>query len=250
MRLTVLGSGTMMPTKSRYPSGYLLEYNGTKLLLDCGHLTLARLVEHGTDLHRIDAVAITHFHTDHFGHFLPLVHARWVDDTHAGRAHRPLTVFGPASLEQRWQKLREVSWPEQKELYPLTFHEGPHTAQFGDLTITAFPVRHVQWFESLGYRVQAGGRMLVYTGDMHADQGPEFESAIAGVDLLLIEAGAAIPSPTHLTAEQVVALAQRCRLKFVLLTHIRADLEKQVRAVAGEHPDLLRVAEDGMTIEI
>lgn len=240
----------MMPAKNRYPSGYLVKHEGTRLLLDCGHLTLARLVEHDIDLHRIDAVAITHFHTDHFGHFLPLVHARWVDDTHAGRAHRPLTVFGPASLEQRWQKLREVSWPEPRESYPLTFHEGPRAAQLGDLTITAFPVRHVQWFESLGYRVQAGGRTLVYTGDMHADQGPEFESAVAGADLLVIEAGAAKPAPTHLTTEQAVALAERCRAKSVLLTHIRADLESQIRAVANRYPNLLRVAEDGMTIKI
>lgn len=72
MRLTILGSGTMMPTQRRYPAAYLVEEGDAKLLLDCGHLTIARLIERGIDPHSITTVGITHFHTDHFSHLLPL----------------------------------------------------------------------------------------------------------------------------------------------------------------------------------
>ena len=116
LSLTILGSGTMMPTVSRHPAGYLLEVNEKKILIDCGHTTIARLVEMGVDLHSIGAIFVSHFHTDHFADAFPLMHARWVDDLskpEKERQQEPLLIIGPKTLEERWEKLKEVFWPEQ-----------------------------------------------------------------------------------------------------------------------------------------
>jgi ribonuclease BN (tRNA processing enzyme) len=250
MRLTILGSGTMMPTKNRYPAAYLVEEGNTKLLLDCGHLTIARLIERGIDLHNITAVGITHFHTDHFSNLLPLVHARWVDDMVQQKEQRPLTIFGPATLEERYKKLREVMWPEPTESYAVTFVEGVVSRKVGNLALLAFPVQHVQWFPSVGFKIVAGGKSLVYTGDLNSEQGSQFEDDIRDVDLLLIEADAVRPSKTHFTAEQAVQLAQRCGIKRVVLTHVREDRIEQIRAIVAQHANLLTLAEDGMTIDL
>lgn len=250
MRLTILGSGTMMPTKNRYPAAYLLEEGDTKLLLDCGHLTIARLIERGIDLHSITAVGITHFHTDHFSNLLPLVHARWVDDMVQQKEHKPLTIFGSASLEERYKKLCEVMWPEPTESYAVNFVEGTVSRKVGDLALLAFPIQHVPWFPSVGFKVVASGKSLVYTGDLNSEQGKQFEDDIRDADLLLIEAGAVRPSKTHFTAEQAVQLAQRCGIKQVILTHIREDRVEEVQATVARHPDLLTLAQDSMTIDL
>lgn len=250
MRLTILGSGTMMPTLRRYPAAYLIEDGETKLLLDCGHLTLARLIERNINLHDIAAVGITHFHTDHFSHVLPLVHARWVDDMVRQQEHQPLTVFGPNTLEERFRKLREVMWPEPTESYAVTFVEGTVSHTVANITLHTFPIEHVPWFPSVGFKVVAEGKSLVYTGDLNDEQAKQFDDAIRGADLLLIEAAGIQPSKTHFTAEQAVELAERCGIKRVILTHVNEDRVPQIQAVIAKHPQLLTLATDGMIFEL
>ncbi|HBE90325.1 MAG TPA: hypothetical protein DDW41_03900 [Candidatus Andersenbacteria bacterium] len=250
MRLTILGSGGMMPTKNRYPAAYLVEEGDTKLLLDCGHLTLARLIERDINMHDITAVGITHFHADHFSNLLPLMQALWVDDMILQKEHKRLTVFGPSTLEERFNKLREVMWPEPNESYGVEFVEGIVNRKVGSLVLDTFDVQHVPWFSSVGYKVSTGGLSLVYTGDLSGEQGKEFEDNVRGADLLLIEAGAVQPSKTHLTAEQAAQLAQRCSIKRVVLTHVRDDQAARVKAVIAKYPDLMTLAEDGMMVDV
>jgi ribonuclease BN (tRNA processing enzyme) len=250
MKLTILGSGTMMPTKNRYPAASLIEDDATKMLLDCGHMTIPRLLERDIDLHSITHVCITHFHADHFSHLLPLVQARSVDDMVRQQDHRPLVVYGPQTLVERFGKLREVMWPEPKENYAVSFVEGKGEYSVGKLKLTVFPVQHVPWFPSVGYRITGGGRNLVYTGDLNNQQAARFEDDVRGADLLLIEAAAEKQSKTHFMAEEAVALARKCAIKRVLLTHIRDDYLARVQLVIDKHPDILTLAKDGMRVEV
>lgn len=249
MRLTILGSGTMMPTRSRSPAGYLIEAGDTRVLLDCGHGTLARLVQRGIDPHAIAAVGISHFHTDHFGDVHPLIHARWVDDVHHERPHRPLTFIGPPTLERRLRALREVFWPEPGESYPLSIREGDAEVTVGPLTILPFPVTHVLWFPSIGFRVTEGARSLVYTGDFARVENAVVEKFFRDADVLLAEAGTLRAQGTHMTPPGAVALARQAGIPRLVLTHVSEDRLAAVRrAVAGEHS--VTVAEDGMVIGI
>jgi ribonuclease BN (tRNA processing enzyme) len=256
MRLTVLGSGTMMPTASRYPSSYLIQYRDERVLLDCGHLTLARLLEMNIDLHSITAIGITHFHTDHFSGLLPLIHARWVDDVTERHTHKKLTILGPETLKQRFDKMREVMWPESNERYPITFAEGPHDhfcGQYGPikLLVTKFPVRHVEWFPSIGFEITGDSKRFVYTGDLGPEQDSSFyETLKNGTDLLLIEAGASSHAVTHLTVTDAISIALQCNVGKILLTHIHEDRVEEVKTAIKKMEDRVQVAEDKMVIEI
>lgn len=250
LTLTVLGSGTMMPTRRRYPSGYLLRAGPWRILLDCGHLALARLVEERVDLHAIHVVCISHFHTDHFSGVLPLVHARWVDDVLRERVHRRLTVLGPQSLAERFRALRAVSWPEPAEEYPVQFLEGARRYRIGGVTITSFPVRHVPWFPSVGFRISVGRKSLVYTGDLGSRQDPGFERELRGASALLIEAGTTKRAPSHFTVEEAVALAQRCGIRRVLLTHVRDEHLPVIRRAIRGLSRVVTVVEDGQRIAL
>src|SRR6476619_901882 len=66
VRLTVVGCSPSWPNPGRAQSGYLLESEDGRLLLDCGPGVLSRLREREPWPH-VDAVVLTHFHLDHWG---------------------------------------------------------------------------------------------------------------------------------------------------------------------------------------
>ncbi len=250
MTLTVLGSGTMMPTRERFPSSYLVTSGEARLLLDCGFLTIARLLEYGISLHDITAVCLTHFHTDHFGHVFPLVHARWVDDRIAGRAHRTLPILGPGTLQERWTKLKSVFWPEPEEAYPVELREGPLRDRLGPFDVESFPVTHVSWFPSVGYRIEADGGTLVYTGDIgSAHPFADLVARVRGADVLIIEAGAERSVSTHFTLENIFALQEAVQVRTIFVTHLREERVPTLTARLAGRSDI-RIATDGLTVDI
>jgi ribonuclease BN (tRNA processing enzyme) len=253
MKLTVLGSGTMMPTQARYPAAYLVEHGDTKLLLDCSHMAMARLIKHGGPelVQALNAVLVTHFHTDHFWGLPALIHSRWVDDVLAGRDNEELTVIGPDTLGERLHKAREISWPEPGESYSMTIKEGSLTETVGDVSITSFPINHVPWFKSVGFCLEADGKSLVFTGDLNAQQDDEFFAGLAKTDVLLIEAGAVkADHGTHLTPQQALAWAKQYRVKKVVLTHLRPSGISAIEEIAASEPELAIVAHDGLTLDL
>ncbi|OHA47028.1 MAG: hypothetical protein A3A80_01210 [Candidatus Terrybacteria bacterium RIFCSPLOWO2_01_FULL_44_24] len=252
MKLTVLGSGTMMLKKDKFPSSFLLEEGDIKLLLDCGFGAIARLSEMDMDLRQINAVFISHFHADHFGDAFNLVHARFVADLYENKPHSKLIFICPETTKDRFMKWREVYWPEPKEDYPLEFKEGSLEMDLGQLHIETFPVSHVPWFKSVGIRVSFKDKLLVYTGDIGSSH--DFEDLVKrtqNADLLMIEAAAQKPTPNHFTLEQIQELTERAAVKKALIVHTRPQKEWQerIRNFIKDKPTLI-LAEDKMTFEI
>ena len=70
MRVHVVGCSPAWPNPGGAQSGYLVEENGRRLLLDCGPGVLPRL-RRLEGWPRIDAIVITHFHLDHWGDLVP-----------------------------------------------------------------------------------------------------------------------------------------------------------------------------------
>jgi ribonuclease Z len=250
-QLTIIGSGKMMPTKERHPSCYLLEVGSRRILLDIGHTSLARLVDLGVDLNTISHVFVSHFHTDHFADFLPLAHARWVNKlAHPERTHFPLTVIGPKSLKDRFRKLREVFWVEPNEDDRVKFLEGPRTLRLEDIKLELFPVKHVQWYQSLGIKVTYLGKTLIYTGDIGSDHPrASLAAKVKGADLLIIEAGNLKLSPNHMTIEQVISLAKEAEVEQTLATHIAEANVKLTQGKLKGHRSI-KIAKDLMKINL
>src|SRR5438270_2375146 len=70
MRLHVVGCSPAWPNPGGAQSGYLVEHDGRRLLLDCGPGVLARLRE-GGGWPSVDAIVISHLHLDHWGDVIP-----------------------------------------------------------------------------------------------------------------------------------------------------------------------------------
>lgn len=252
MKLTVLGSGTMVPDKHHNPAGYIISSHKTNLLLDAGPGTMRRLTDYGFSLQTITAIVVSHFHTDHFSDVFSLVHTRWVDDIYHERPHTPLTIYGPIGIKKRWKLWRQIFWVEPEEHYPLTIIEvsGTKKVKVGDCQLVFFPVRHVEWFPSIGVTVLGEKKKVVYTGDIggqHSEK--QLIKTVAKSDLLIIEGAYLKETPNHYSFSQVKEVAKKAGVKKVLLVHINPTNYSQVlKKVKGEKTMI--IAKDGMTLKI
>ena len=94
MRLTVLGSGGIQPTRDRAGPAYLVSAQGRHLLLDAGPGTLRGLLRAGVDTADLGGVCITHRHPDHCCELILLIE---LEDAMGRKA--PLGLAGPAILD-------------------------------------------------------------------------------------------------------------------------------------------------------
>src|SRR5262245_34000632 len=96
MRLTVLGSSGGYPAPGSACSGYLVEDGDSRLWVDAGSGTFARLLEHCSP-DELSAVLISHLHADHWTDLIVGLHALQF----AFKRDEPLPVYGPAG-RRRW----------------------------------------------------------------------------------------------------------------------------------------------------
>ena len=83
MKITVLGGCGAWPTASQACSGYLVEHEGFRLVLDPGYATLPQLLAYAA-AEQVDAVLISHGHPDHCADLNPLLRARALGEASAG----------------------------------------------------------------------------------------------------------------------------------------------------------------------
>lgn len=236
MQLTVVGSSPAWPNPGSAHAGYLLEARG-RLLLDCGPGVLARLREAGPL--DVDAVAITHFHLDHWGDLVPWAWLAHHDATGVPRPELWLPPGGRRELETfagEWG--REGMFDRAFEVL-----EYDPTQAFAAAGFEVEPrrVRHYT-LDAYGFRVtdRDYGRMLAYSGD--SGPGEDLAELARGADLFVCEAtlasGESDTDPRgHLSADEALAVADGP----LLLTH---------RPIELPAPHGARVATDGLAVEV
>lgn len=248
-KLTILGSGTMMPTKERNPAGFLLELDNKRILLDCGFGTIRRLVDYGIDPQTINAVFISHFHPDHFGDAFNLVIARAVEDTFENKKSQKLLFIGPKELEKRYKMWRQIYWLEAED-YPLEFKEGIISRKIGSARIETFEIKHVTFFQSVAIRIRYDGKKIVYTGDLGSRQNiNDLARETQNADLLIIEANFEKPTPNHFTLKQVEGLTKKANIKKVLVVHVPPHRISETKQLISQNPKF-ELGKDGKVVEI
>jgi ribonuclease Z len=251
--VTFLGTGPGNVIPGRFQSSILLELGGGLILLDAGEPCSGQLTNLGVPLADLDAVWITHGHSDHVGGLPLLLQASWLH----GRT-RALPLGLPAHLiEPLHAWLRAVFLPSLPyELETFSWLEGEAVA-FGDLTITPHPTTHLDRIrETLGdpliecflFDIRHPQRRVVYSGDLGAasDLEPVLKDPI---DLLICELA-------HLSLDDLIAELAGAKIGTLCLTHVSSDLgeesrgaikmrcERELRGV-----DEVYLAEDGERVE-
>ena len=114
--ITVLGTGSMVPTKDRNVSALYLEYDGEGMLFDCGEGTQRQMSVAGISRAKVRRVFITHWHGDHVAGLIGLIQT-------IGNAGCPETlyVYGPAETKEKMFHLLNATIFENK--VDLKVHE-------------------------------------------------------------------------------------------------------------------------------
>ena len=245
MKLTVLGSGGIFPDPRRGGPAYLLSHDDNHLLLDAGPGALRALVKSGVSLDDIDGVGITHQHADHTSElFLILDLERYRLRT------KPLWFAGTSiideliSFHRTWGRDRPYDLP-----FPLERLNLPGSGQIGPFKIEGRKVPHTD--NSIGLRITAGDRTVVYPGD--CGPGNEVIQLAQNADLLILECTmpSGSPVPSHLTPEDAAEIAQKSAAKKLVLSHFppTADVDAAV-AICRKAGVEVEAAKDGTSFSL
>lgn len=156
LKVTLLGTGGMMPLKARALASAMLEANGRRLLIDCGEGTQVQVRACGMGFKAIDGILITHFHGDHVSGLPGLL----MSMGNQGR-EAPVVIAGPTGLARVVNNLRVIA-PELP--FEIAFVEidpaAPAAFACAGLSVRPFALRH--GMPCLGYRVtlERPGRFL------------------------------------------------------------------------------------------
>lgn len=217
MRLTVLGASPACQNPGGACSGYLLEQDGTALLLDCGSGVFGRLQQYVAP-ETVQAVIISHMHADHT---LDLVQYRYYlyFSSAEGRSQMRPTLYLPPGGHERLlsiSRLQDQSPTFFTESFAVREYDPQQILTLGPLRVGFVPVRHIP--HTYAMRVRGNGE-LAYSADSGPCEG--LAQVAQDSDLFLCECANVEQSdyPFHLTPRQAGAAAQQARTRRLLLTH-------------------------------
>jgi ribonuclease BN (tRNA processing enzyme) len=246
VRLTVLGACGAWPEAGQACSGFLVEHDGFRLLVDAGYATVPRLLAR-LAASQLDAVFISHGHPDHCADLNPLLRARALSDDPPSA----LPVYAlPGALDAVLALDRPGMLADAYALHEFTAGNRLRIGPFDALT-QLLP----HWVPNAGLRLAAGGRVLAYTGDSGPD--PGIASLARDVDLLLAEATYPDDVPPDAqaylsSASQAGRQAARAGAGHLALTHLWPGTDHhaaRAAAAAGYHGQI-SVATAGLSLDL
>lgn len=251
MRLTIVGCAGSFPSPESPASCYLVEYEGTSIVLDMGNGSLGPLARH-VDLRGVDAVVLSHLHADHCLDLTSYYVARaYHPDGPASR----LPVHAPSGAELRIAAAYRAGPTDSGRGIERAFsflELGSAAIGIGPFQITVAPVVHP--VPAYAIRVTAGGRSLVYSGDTGPAEA--LVDLARGADLALFEAsflsGQSNPAGLHLTARQAAEHATAAGVPRLLLTHLVAwnDPRQSLAEAEDGFEGEVRLASPGMAVDV
>ena len=248
LHVILCGAGGPMPDPKRSGACVAVIADGTFFVFDAGTNGARNLNRMGLNPGRLDAIFLSHFHSDHIDGLGEMMLLRWI-----GGAHRaPVPVLGPQGVERVVAGFDEAY--AQDAIY-RTAHHGEavapsngsggravafNTPRQGELlevwnrngvVVSAFKVDHTPVSPAVGYRIDYAGRSAVISGD--TSRSSNLERVSQGVDLLVHEA----------LSPELVGVLHRAAIK-----NQRAGLAKITDDILGYHTTPVQAAQIAQAI--
>lgn len=239
--VTLLGTGTPSPLPDRFGPATLVQAGALNLVFDTGRGVPIRLNQIRIPMSRVDAVFITHFHSDHLNGLPDIWMTGYLPQPFGNRL-RPMELWGPSGTVRIAAALRETFRDDMRirmadqnvprvatEIAAHEYKRDGVILERNGVTVTAFEVNHGPLIKpAYGYRIDHAGRSVLISGDTKFN-----ENVIAhgrDVDLLIHEVCAAPPSVAdlpeirdvlnhHTGPEEAGTVFTRARPRLAAYTH-------------------------------
>jgi ribonuclease Z len=228
----------------------LVEAGDLKLLIDAGRGATIRLSQLGIAIGRVDALLLTHFHSDHTIGIPDIWLTGWLE-SHFGTRTTPFRVIGPSGAKMLMENLERAYALDIKiriadeKLPPAgvavaveEFDRDGVVYEKDGLKVIAFEVDHGDVIKpAYGYRVEYAGRVAVISGDTRYNENVIRYSA--GADLLVHEVAIAPPElkseayirrivAHHVTPREAGRVFAKAKPKLAAYTHVVMLASEQV----------------------
>lgn len=181
LHVVLCGTGSPLPDKDRASACTAVLAGGHFVLVDVGPGASEQLALQRLPRARLEAILLTHFHSDHIGELGEASMQTWV----AGRTG-PLTVYGPAGVDEVVSGFVRAyaadtqyriahhgapalppaaGVPTARTVYLPAPDQSAAVLEADGLRITAFAVDHDPVVPAYGYRFEYRGRSVVISGD-------------------------------------------------------------------------------------
>lgn len=244
--VVILGTGVPHAEPGRAGAGVLVTSGNARLLFDAGRATVMRLAEAGVRCGQLDAVLLTHLHSDHVVDLADVVLTRWVESTLRPAGPLPIVApQGPTAEFARHMLDPYAADIEVREAHTGRSFDSPQVHAFGvsptpveiwrsssePVGVRAVGVHHEPVTDAVAYRVDTPEGAIVISGDTRVCD--EVEALARGAVLLVHEVArthALVPAIAgtvfesifdyHADSVQLGAMAARSGIPHVVLTHL------------------------------
>jgi ribonuclease Z len=280
-KVTLLGTGVPIPSPDRFGPSTLVEAGDQKLLIDAGRGATIRLYQLKVPIGRLDALLLTHFHSDHTSGIPDLWLTGWLQ-SFFGTRKTPFRVVGPRGTRTLMSKLEEayaadikIRMEDEKlgregiAISAEDYDSDGVVWEKNGVKVFAFEVDHGDVIKpAYGYRVEYNGRAIVISGDTRYNQNVIKYGSNA--DLLIHEVATAKPELMreayiqriighHTTPREAGMVFAQTKPKLAVFTHLVFLASEQVSAPTNAdllaetrqtYSGPLEIGEDLMSFEI
>lgn len=255
-QLTVLGGSAAGIGTDQGCSGYLLDIDGTTIVLDLGPSTLIELRKH-TDFRKLDGIVISHLHMDHV---LDLFILRFMLKYNPIKPDRKLSLYLPpeglafmAKAAELWATDGDDIDTYFTDVFEMIEYDPEQSLTIGSVTITFAPTVHI--IPCWAMRVHpADGEDLVYTADTGSDA--DLDAFAKDAAVIIADSAATKDAPEevkrtiHCDAEAVAGLAARADAQHLVLSHQWEELDPMENASIAREAFLGRISigQPGLTV--
>ena len=243
MKVTVIGMWGGFPKVDEPCSGYLIEHNEEKVLLDCGSGVALKLGKY-TDVNTLRHIVVSHSHYDHASDIGVMMFSRLVN-TITKQTEVGLTIYEP---------YKEISslQPEPVKFSTFKSYDEDSVLRIGDMSIRFLEMNHP--VKTYAMKISTDDKTVVYTADGTISEA--LKKFSQGADLLITECSlyewADGENTGHMNITDCIELVKDAGVKETILTHLPhyGEINDLLETARYRGLENVQLAQPGLTIEV